>query len=239
MNQDSETQQELSPRDNRQKQSRFAPGQRNPGEVNDRHNVTRSEDLIPDSVNYQIRMKFAYSMEIISGQFHNDEFINIKFDLILDGDWKLVSGAPTGITHCATPGNCKGQVAVFNFIERFTIASTNLQNFPQIILTVYGIDFLGRPVVKGYGVFILPCCESHKVQRVRLFRPVPSSWLVSIFGKINGKNPEYVNPIKTLINNHGRKFTTTEPIGYVDIKFSLHREGWNENGFSGTKAFIV
>ena len=239
MNQDSETQQELSSHEVKKKQSRFATSHRNQGEVNDRYNVTPSEDLLPDSANYQIRMKFAYTMEIVSGEFYNDEFINIKFDLILDGDWKLLSGAPTGITHCATPGNCKGQAAVFNFIERFAIATTNLQNFPQIILTVYGIDFLGRPVVKGYGIFLLPCCEGKKTQRVRLFRPVPSSWLVSIFGKINGKNPEYVNPIKTLVNNHGRKFTTTQPIGYVDVKFSLEKEGWSENGFSQTKNIVV
>jgi B9 domain-containing protein 1 len=230
MNNDSDTMHDASEYGSRPK-SRFAKKTKEQLTQPDQHIATYPDDFNQDGIEFPTQLSFSYTMEILSGQFYSSDFMNIKFDLILNGDWKLSSGTPTGITHCASPGNFKGQLSIFNFIERFAVSTTNLLNFPQIILTVYGIDFFGRPVIKGYGVFYLTCTEGVSVRRLKLFRPLPSSWIVGLMGKLKGKNPEYVNPVKTLIGNHGRKFTTVEPIGWVDIKFDLIKKGWSENGF--------
>ena len=190
-----------------------------------------SVEQIPKKSLYNDKITLNYVMEIVDGQFAANEFISVKWDLIVGGNWELEAGIPTGVTHSAQANESLEQLASFNFISRYSLTTTNLQDFPRILLTLYGVDFLGRGVVKGYGVFHLPFHVGASVKKVRVFRPTPSSGIVGLFGYLFGKNPEYVDPVKTLVHGNSRKFTLTEPVGFVNIRFNVRGENITSNGF--------
>ncbi len=47
---------------------------------------------------------------------------------------------------------------VWNFPIDVTYKSTNAYGWPQLVVSVYGLDYLGRDVIKGYGCMHLPTC---------------------------------------------------------------------------------
>ncbi len=50
------------------------------------------------------------------------------------------------------------QMLVWNFPIDVTYKSTNAYGWPQLVVSVYGLDYLGRDVIKGYGCMHLPTC---------------------------------------------------------------------------------
>jgi B9 domain-containing protein 1 len=48
------------------------------------------------------------------------------------------------------------QVAVWSFPIEITFKSTNIFGWPQIVVSVYGLDAFGRDVIRGYGCIHLP-----------------------------------------------------------------------------------
>lgn len=177
-------------------------------------------------------MSFHYVLRIVSGEFGGNDFVSIKWDVVVEGSWAVEWGVPTGVTHAANSSESVSNVACFDFIQKFTLRTTNLQNFPQVLFIIYGMDFMGRPVVLGYGQTHLPFHEGKTKKQVRLFSPQPSSSLVGLFGSIFGKRPEYVDPAKTLLKSHGRKYTTVAPLGNLEVEVELVANGPAENGFN-------
>lgn len=49
-------------------------------------------------------------------------------------------------------------VLVWNFPIDITYKTTNAFGWPQLVVSVYGLDTLGRDVIKGYGCMHLPTC---------------------------------------------------------------------------------
>lgn len=47
---------------------------------------------------------------------------------------------------------------VWNFPLDVTYKSTNAYGWPQLVVSVYGLDYMGRDVIKGYGCMHLPTC---------------------------------------------------------------------------------
>lgn len=47
---------------------------------------------------------------------------------------------------------------VWNFPLDVTYKATNAFGWPQLVVSVYGVDALGRDVVQGYGCMHLPTC---------------------------------------------------------------------------------
>ncbi len=65
----------------------------------------------------------------------------------------------TQITRAAAgPLCCGGGALVWNFPLDVAYRTSNVFGWPQIVVCVYGADFWGRDVVKGYGSVRLPAC---------------------------------------------------------------------------------
>jgi B9 domain-containing protein 1 len=47
---------------------------------------------------------------------------------------------------------------VWNFPVDVTYKATNAFGWPQVVVSVYGVDALGRDVIQGYGCMHLPTC---------------------------------------------------------------------------------
>lgn len=51
---------------------------------------------------------------------------------------------------------------VWNFPIDVTYKSTNVFGWPQLVVHVFGLDPLGRDVIKGYGAAHLPTCPGRR-----------------------------------------------------------------------------
>jgi B9 domain-containing protein 1 len=71
-----------------------------------------------------------------------------------------------------------------------TFKSTNVFGWPRIALSVYGIDFLGRDVVRGYGSALIPLSTGQHQLEVDMFTPLASSPLNHMVSVIMGNPPE-------------------------------------------------
>lgn len=47
---------------------------------------------------------------------------------------------------------------MWNYPLDLTYKTTNAFGWPQLVVSVYGLDLFGRDVVKGYGCVHLPTC---------------------------------------------------------------------------------
>ena len=58
--------------------------------------------------------------------------------------------------------------------------------WPQIVLTCCSPDFLGREIVKGYGVINVPTQPGTHERTVQIFSPLTSSVFFKFFGNFSG-----------------------------------------------------
>lgn len=74
--------------------------------------------------------------------------------------WKLLFFRRTAKPLPITPSPLTGPdyMLVWNFPLDVTYKSTNAFGWPQLVVSVYGLDFLGRDVIKGYGCMHIPTC---------------------------------------------------------------------------------
>ena len=72
-------------------------------------------------------------------------------------DWTHLDGPEDGISQI-TRKTSSGpeQKLVWNFPVEVTYKATNAFGWPQLILSVYEIDAMGRDVIRGYGCVHLP-----------------------------------------------------------------------------------
>lgn len=65
-------------------------------------------------------------------------------------------GQVTGLSQSSTATSLNNKNIVWNYPFEVIFRSTNPNGWPQLIITVYGLDFIGRSVIKGYGSLHLP-----------------------------------------------------------------------------------
>lgn len=83
-----------------------------------------------------------------------------KLQLLHGADWQLLGGAQDGITQITSraPGCLAAKTLNFNFPLDVAYRSATVFGWPQLVVCVYGADFWGRDVIKGYGAARLPTC---------------------------------------------------------------------------------
>ena len=99
-----------------------------------------------------------------------------------------------------------GNVIVWNFPIEISFQSTNSHGWPRLALSVYGFDFLGRDVLRGYASLMLPINPGRHTKYLKIFRPVSGSTFVQFVNWICGTNPEYFDS-KMVTRGEGRAVT--------------------------------
>jgi len=169
-------------------------------------------------------------MHIVSGSFPGQNYINVKFNIVIQNEWSLVKGNTSGITHCACMSTTNDEL-FFNYTTNFEVKTTSLYKFPCVLFTVYGMDFFGRSVVLGYGQTPISIEKGSSKKHVIIFKPKSHSWLSDVIGRLKGTPTELINPKETVINNEGRAFIRSESVGSLTVEFDTKRIKWAENGF--------
>ena len=83
---------------------------------------------------------------------------------------------------------------MWNFPLDITYKSTNAFGWPQLIVSVYGLDAFGRDVIKGYGCMHLPTCSGRFDLKLRLFKPKSASLMQSFTAWMTGMPAEFSDP---------------------------------------------
>jgi B9 domain-containing protein 1 len=118
-------------------------------------------------------------------------------------------------------------LAVWNFPLDLSFKSTNAFWWPQVIVTTYGSDFLGRDVVRGYSSVYLPTSYGRSILYMDLFTPLASSGLVSIIGTLMGRTPELVDP-KFVARSEGRQVTRVQSDGTIKLIIDCTMKGFEK-----------
>ena len=80
---------------------------------------------------------------------------------------------------------------VWNFPIDVSFSATNAHGWPRMVLSVYGLDILGRDVVQGYGQLHIPTTPGVYTRYVRMFKPVSLSWAQQLTSWIFGNQAEF------------------------------------------------
>ena len=93
-------------------------------------------------------------------------------------DWNIVHGVSMGLSQLAASQDMisnstnDDEVVVWNFPIEISFQSTNPQGWPRLALSIYGLDFLGRDVLRGYASLMLPISSGRHTKYLKAYRPV-------------------------------------------------------------------
>ncbi|XP_050526209.1 B9 domain-containing protein 1-like [Daktulosphaira vitifoliae] len=163
---------------------------------------------------------------------HFPDFDNMycKYAFVYGPDWEIVTGMEEGISQIAKKSQDERQIIVWNFPLDICFKSTNPHGWPQLIISVYGLDTFGNDVVRGYGVCHLPIVAGKTIKSVTMFVPESSSLLQKVTSWLTGRRPEYVDA-RLLAKGDGREVTRVRSQGNVSICFDIFFKDFHHYGF--------
>lgn len=109
--------------------------------------------------------------------------------------------------------------------------STNPFGWPRLVLSFYGLDALGRDVVRGYGSTSFPLAAGQTTRVVSLFRPCSSSLLQQFSAWLTGTPPEYFDA-KFVAESAGREITRVASAGTATVRLNVVTHGMKQFGLS-------
>lgn len=130
------------------------------------------------------------------------------------------------------------QGIVWNFPVDVTFKSTNVYGWPRIAISIYGIDYLGRDVVRGYGSALVPLTPGQHVLEVDTYTPVATSIFNQIVSWLMGNPPEFFDS-KFVCQGEGREVTRVQGTGLVRLKLNVVTKGMQQVGYSAPKNNIA
>lgn len=143
-------------------------------------------------------------------------------------DWVVNHGVTEGITQIAGSRRAlkgdddqvvKGSVNVFNFPIEISFQSTNTYGWPRLCVSVYGIDFLGREKIRGYGSILLPINPGRYTKFLTTYRPVSGTALQQFISWLTASQPEYRD---TTITARGEGRALTRVVSEnINLKINL------------------
>lgn len=97
------------------------------------------------------RYNFHFGPDWVIAGVRDELFFRFYFFNVVE------QGIDNGISQIGvlTPSSSLGD-SVWNFPIDITFKSTNIFGWPRIAVAVYGVDFFGRDVVRGYGSVLVP-----------------------------------------------------------------------------------
>lgn len=142
--------------------------------------------------------------QIAGGDFGNVDNLYCRYTYSYGNDWTIISGLDTGLsqTACKNPSKSDDEI-VWNFPLDISFSSTNVYGWPRIALSVYGIDFFGRDVIRGYGAVLIPLSTGQHEIEVEMFIPLSTSPLNGLISWLLGNPPEVFYYFDIFLLNNG------------------------------------
>ncbi|XP_067216623.1 B9 domain-containing protein 1 isoform X1 [Linepithema humile] len=156
-----------------------------------------------------IKLRHNCHEEIFSKLFRTHKILCLYF-----------KGIEEGLTQMCKCSNNPRNLAVWNFPLDVTFKSTNPHGWPQLVISIYGLDFFGHDIIRGYGVCHLPLKTGHHEKRVSIYVPESSSMLQHFVEWLTGRRPELIDPA-ILASGGGRELTRMRVEGVITVTFNI------------------
>lgn len=158
--------------------------------------------------------------QIESAKFAEFDDIYCKYFFVHGSDWVITSGLEEGISQLTKKSRDERQLFVWNFPLDISFKTTNPFGWPQLVISVYGLDSLGHDVVRGYGAVHIPIIAGSHYRRIPMFVPESSSLVQKFTSWLIGRRPEYIDP-RVVSQGEGRDVTRVRSQGYVTVQFNV------------------
>ncbi|XP_015215859.1 B9 domain-containing protein 1 isoform X2 [Lepisosteus oculatus] len=155
------------------------------------------------------------------------------FLLMINGQIEGASGLEEGISQIASKSRDSQQRCVWNFPLDITFKSTNPFGWPQIVVSVYGLDAFGNDVVRGYGAVHVPITPGQHKRTIPMFVPESTSRLQKFTSWLMGRRPEFTDP-KVVAQGEGREVTRVQSQGFVCLSFNIVTKDMKKLGYDTT-----
>jgi B9 domain-containing protein 1 len=155
----------------------------------------------------------------------NNDYLYCRYFFTFGDDWEILGGLDNGLSQIACHNHLSvdGEV-VWNFPVDISFKATNIHGWPRIAVGVYGIDFFGRDVIRGYGSALVPMQSGlHKV-KVEMYKPIANSALNQLASWIMGNPPEFFD-LRFVSQSEGREVSRVQHSGHVDLSFQVNVKG--------------
>ncbi|KAF4143873.1 Ciliary basal body-associated B9 [Phytophthora infestans] len=145
-------------------------------------------------------------------------------------DWRVLHGAENGLSQIAYLASNEDEI-LLNFPIDVSFKSTNPFGWPRLVLSLYGLDALGRDVVRGYGSITFPVTPGCSIREVPLFRPMSSSRMQQFIAWLTGSPPEYFDS-KFVAQSDCREVTRVTSAGKVRVVLNVATHGMKHHGYT-------
>ena len=170
--------------------------------------------------------------QVENGNFGSLDNLYCRYSFCFGHDWEITSGLDTGLSQTARKStNETTDEVVWNFPIDVTFKSTNVHGWPRIALTVYGADYLGRDVVRGYSSCLVPLSSGSHVMDCEMYTPLATSSYNQFMSWVMGNPPEFYDS-KFVCQGEGREVTRVQSTGSVRIKLNVLTKGMESVGYS-------
>jgi len=151
----------------------------------------------------------------------------------------VLQGVDTGLSQTSrrNPASYEGGV-VWNFPIDVTFKSTNVYGWPRVAISVYGLDFLGRDVVRGYGSLLIPLTPGQHILDVETYTPMATSVFNQAFSWLMGNPPEFFDS-KFVCQGDGREVTRVQSAGTIRVKLNITTKNMGSVGYSVADRNVV
>ncbi|XP_043831013.1 B9 domain-containing protein 1 [Dromiciops gliroides] len=168
--------------------------------------------------------------QVESAQFPEFDDLYCKYCFVYGQDWAPTSGLEEGISQITSKSQDVQQSLVWNFPVDITFKSTNPYGWPQIVISVYGPDFFGNDVVRGYGAVHVPFAPGRHKRTIPMFVPESTSKLQKWTSWFMGRRPEYTDP-KIVAQGEGREVTRVRSQGFVTLSLNVVTKDLKKLGY--------
>ena len=168
---------------------------------------------------------------IKEGTFPEGDQIFCKYDIVYGNEWKIISGQNSGQSQHACLGEGSSFYFVWNMPFQIRLNCEKPLNWPQLIISCYYPDFLGREILKAYGTCYMPTSNGTHERTLSMFCPISSYSFTSVLEFLFGEKAELINAPKVIAQGDGREILRTKSEGNIKIKFHINIENLEENGY--------
>ncbi|KAK2962263.1 putative flagellar basal body component [Blattamonas nauphoetae] len=150
--------------------------------------------------------------------------------------WQYTGGIEEGNTQMGSKAfsGPNRNTIVWNFPIEIQFSSVSPSGWPQLIVTVYGLNWLGRDIIVGTGCVHLPVGPGSHELAIPLFKPKDSSGFHSLHSLITGTLPEFRDPHFASLTTQ-RSVVRTQSTGFVRVVLNVTFRNMNalEYSYSG------
>ena len=184
-------------------------------------------------------MKSPYFFVMITGRIecaHFPKYVDnlyCRYILSYGPDWTMLHGLDSGISQIARRHDfAADRGIVWNFPMEASFQSTNAHGWPRIAVAAYGLDGLGRDVIRGYGSITVPTAPGRYDEIIDLYRPISGNPCQQFQNWLSGTIPEFYDTRFTT-QNQGRQLVRVKGVGgNIKVIFEITTKDMKNFGYS-------